>query len=646
MTDNAVRVNAATHDTNLNNNSAPSHRVNMNGHAASQAETSAQETRDHSPRAELKIDDFEVLGDSRAKKGNRTAPEPTPPPSSDTAADQSRDSSDSNTSRTSTDSSASLVESKNRTVARNVASDVKVKRYFKAPEGTWHMLDLDTGRSAIDIPKKEVPEREPESKNSTLTMPRTTSGKFTTINGNHTVPDRAINRNPPNSVHVTSHDALYFVHERDARATWIYSLSGPPTNQSANSVSKGALKIVMSVLSRDHAEISDDSTARQTFTLQFRHPPSCHVLNRSTARHELEDYKPKIELELLIGFKSGDILLHDPIRKSFTKHFNKGKALSHGAVVKLCWHPQQADLFLASFDDTVLYAQNTANNSADIRPASLGGNLFVIDRKRIEDDSVQLPMIADMQRFSIWRNQNANVNPVARWHVSSKPIKDFSFSSNGRYLATASLDGFLRVFDFEAERMLVVYKAYYGGLTCVTWTPDDRYLVLGSEDDALYVCSFDAHDAARCNFVARGKAHHSWISKISCDTWHGKGEGHYRLVSVGQDCRLVLWDFALDALLLPKESRARRNSLRRSSIHMPRPSYLVDPDASESADQGCAPVITCPDDLAALVPLVSYHSAHTAPYSDVLVTPQLLSIAAWGGQLTCFVRPNAPEHVK
>lgn len=290
----------------------------------SQAETSAQETRDHSPRAELKIDDFEVLGDSRAKKGNRTAPEPTPPPSSDTAADQSRDSSDSNTSRTSTDSSASLVESKNRTVARNVASDVKVKRYFKAPEGTWHMLDLDTGRSAIDIPKKEVPEREPESKNSTLTMPRTTSGKFTTINGNHTVPDRAINRNPPNSVHVTSHDALYFVHERDARATWIYSLSGPPTNQSANSVSKGALKIVMSVLSRDRAEISDDSTARQTFTLQFRHPPSCHVLNRSTARHELEDNKPKIELELLIGFKSGDILLHDPIRKSFTKHFNKG----------------------------------------------------------------------------------------------------------------------------------------------------------------------------------------------------------------------------------------------------------------------------------------------------------------------------------
>ncbi len=188
--------------------------------------------------------------------------------------------------------------------------------------------------------------------------------------------------------------------------------------------------------------------------------------------------------------------------------------------------------------------------------------------------------------------------------------------------------------------MVVVYKSYYGGLTCVTWTPDDKYLVLGGEDDALFICTFDAHDATRCNFVARGKAHHSWISKICCDTWHGKGEGYYRLVSVGQDCRLVLWDFALDSLLLPKESRARRNSLRRSSIHLPRPAHLVDLDVPESTDQGCAAVITCTDDLPALVPAVTYHSAHTAPYSDVLITPHLLSVAAWGGQLTCFVRPK------
>lgn len=121
-------------------------------------------------------------------------------------------------------------------------------------------------------------------------------------------------------------------------------------------------------------------------------------------------------------------------------------------MVKLCWHPRLPDLFIAAFDDTALYAQTASNNTNDIRAPSQGGNFFVIDRQRIEDDSVQLPTIADMQRFSIWRHQNANVNPVSRWHVSSKPIKDFAFSSNGQYLATASLDGFLRVFDFAAER--------------------------------------------------------------------------------------------------------------------------------------------------------------------------------------------------
>lgn len=189
--------------------------------------------------------------------------------------------------------------------------------------------------------------------------------------------------------------------------------------------------------------------------------------------------------------------------------------------------------------------------------------------------------------------------------------------------------------------MLVVFKSYYGGLSCVTWTPDDKYLVLGGEDDALYICAFDALDPARCCFVARGRAHHSWLSRITCDPWHGKGDGHYRLVSVAQDCRLVLWDFALDTLLLPKQARARRNSLRRSSVHLPRPHAMGLEDAAPTINQGCAPVITCPEEgLAALAPLAVYHSAHTAPYADVQVTPQLLSVAAWGGLLTCFIRPT------
>jgi hypothetical protein len=199
-----------------------------------------------------------------------------------------------------------------------VPSEPKVKNYFKTPEGVWHMLDLDTGRR-VDQPKKEiVPDKQPEPKNSSLAMPRTSYALTSSVT------ERAINRTPPNSLHVSSHDALHFVHETDAsKVTWVYSVSSPPTNQSATQASKGALKIVKTVLSREIAcEI--DSCERESFTLQFRHPPSCHVLNRATARHELVDNKPKIELELLIGFKSGDILLHDPIRKSFTKHFNKG----------------------------------------------------------------------------------------------------------------------------------------------------------------------------------------------------------------------------------------------------------------------------------------------------------------------------------
>uniref|UniRef100_A0A3P9LBE0 WD repeat domain 20b n=1 Tax=Oryzias latipes TaxID=8090 RepID=A0A3P9LBE0_ORYLA len=127
--------------------------------------------------------------------------------------------------------------------------------------------------------------------------------------------------------------------------------------------------------------------------------------------------------------------------------------------------------------------------------------------------------------------------------------------------------------------------SYFGGLLCVCWSPDGRYIVAGGEDDLVTVWSFQD-----CKVVARGHGHKSWVSVVAFDhcitsvedgdpAGEFKGseedvheqEGRerassthsllsqtnstdhpisatYRFGSVGQDTHLCLWDLTEDVL--------------------------------------------------------------------------------------------------
>uniref|UniRef100_A0A8C6LHN8 Uncharacterized protein n=1 Tax=Nothobranchius furzeri TaxID=105023 RepID=A0A8C6LHN8_NOTFU len=51
-------------------------------------------------------------------------------------------------------------------------------------------------------------------------------------------------------------------------------------------------------------------------------------------------------------------------------------------------------------------------------------------------------------------------------------------------------DGCLRVFHFDSMELQGVMKSYFGGLLCVSWSPDGKYLATGGEDDLVTVWSF------------------------------------------------------------------------------------------------------------------------------------------------------------
>ncbi|MCL4139047.1 UNVERIFIED_CONTAM: hypothetical protein GTU68_013491, partial [Idotea baltica] len=188
-------------------------------------------------------------------------------------------------------------------------------------------------------------------------------------------------------------------------------------------------------------------------------------------------------------------------------------------------------------------------------------------------------------------------NPLYRWSIGEGCINEFTFSPCSKYLAVVSQDGFLRVFNFDTMDLLGSARSYYGGLLCVCWSPDGKYVVTGGEDDLITVWSFNEK-----RVVARGQGHKSWVTVVAFDPFttvyadsedsevglddkskqnslksemrNGKTSVNsnstnnsnrnslssdglvmpvtsYRLGSVGQDTLLCLWDLKDDVLRQP-----------------------------------------------------------------------------------------------
>lgn len=100
-----------------------------------------------------------------------------------------------------------------------------------------------------------------------------------------------------------------------------------------------------------------------------------------------------------------------------------------------------------------------------------------------------------------------------------------------------------------------MFNAYFGHFTCVCWSPDSKYIVTGSQDDLITIWSV----ADKCA-VAWCKGHKSWPSAVAFDPWRCD-DRNYRFGSIGEDCRLCLWDFNAGMLARPKTPMAHRGSI-------------------------------------------------------------------------------------
>ncbi|TKA73749.1 hypothetical protein B0A55_05449 [Friedmanniomyces simplex] len=291
---------------------------------------------------------------------------------------------------------------------------------------------------------------------------------------------------------------------------------------------------------------SETKTENLTKVLFTKAHALCHDINEIT--------KSSTHLDMILGFNTSDIIWYEPISQKYAR-LNKNGMINSSPVSSIHWLPNKENLFLA---------------------AHMDGSLVVYDKEK--EDAEFIPEEASptenghengtpKNKFRIKKSVQSKIqktNPVAAYSVSNMKINDVAFSPDGQLLAVVCDDGCLTIIDFLHEHVRDIYRAYYGGMLCVTWSPDGRYVLTGGQDDLVSIWSLV--DQA---LVARCVGHHSWVTDIKFDPWRCD-ERNYRFGSVGEDGRLLLWDFSVGILGRPKAmSMSVRNRASVTSHHVP-----------------------------------------------------------------------------
>ncbi|PYH92972.1 catabolite repression protein creC [Aspergillus ellipticus CBS 707.79] len=263
-----------------------------------------------------------------------------------------------------------------------------------------------------------------------------------------------------------------------------------------------------------------------------------HDLNQLT--------KSSSHIDIVMGSSAGDIIWYEPISQKYAR-INKNGVVNNSPVTHIKWLPGSENLFMAAHANGQLVVYDKEKEDA----------LFIPELSSPSVDTVKTWSRQPLQVLKSVNSRNQKTNPVALWKLANQKISQFSFSPDHRHLAIVLEDGSLRVMDYLKEEVLDIFRSYYGGLICVCWSPDGKYIVTGGQDDLVTIWSLPER-----KIVARCQGHNSWVSAVAFDPWRCD-ERTYRFGSVGDDCRLLLWDFSVGMLHRPRmhhQSSARQRT--------------------------------------------------------------------------------------
>jgi len=226
---------------------------------------------------------------------------------------------------------------------------------------------------------------------------------------------------------------------------------------------------------------------------------------------------------LLVGFSGGQIQLIDPVRKELSKLFNEERHIEKTRVTCIKWVPttsgSSSNHFLVSYSSGCMYVYNhelpcAPTTHAPVYQLFKQGQGYAVYTCKTKTTRNPLYKWAVGEAVGGNLSSSSNANSQASFAGSSS-INEFAFSPCGHYLAVASQDGYLRVFNYDTMELVGSARSYFGGLLCVCWSPDGKYIGVGGEDDLITLYSM-----AEKRVVARGQGHKSWVSVVAFDRYN------------------------------------------------------------------------------------------------------------------------------
>lgn len=70
-------------------------------------------------------------------------------------------------------------------------------------------------------------------------------------------------------------------------------------------------------------------------------------------------------------------------------------------------------------------------------------------------------------------------------HGHTKPVSQVRISPNGQYIASASADGTVKLWDSATGDHMDTLVGHMAGVSCLAWSPDSNSLATGSDDKAI-----------------------------------------------------------------------------------------------------------------------------------------------------------------